>query len=264
MKRFVALVLALMLCLSLCACGAGAGSPEKAVEKAFAKYDNAQDMYKALGMDFEAGLKKGLMDELNGESLADLKDELLENWSEIFSRAVDGEDDMVSSLIGADKLDKYREKVANAASLEEFVDLFVEVYMLYIDTYLDEVRELNYFDSFTSESVVEKVDNICVRELEGKDYNERWYNSHKAVNLNQIVETLQREQCFVRLKKDARADSILFAGQLLSGMVFDVADIEAAYSVSFVITRSNAKTNNVDFDDGYYVLETSEGCFLYK
>ena len=60
------------------------------------------------------------------------------------------------------------------------------------------------------------------RRIEGKDYNERWYNSHKAVNLNQIVETLQREQCFVRLKKDARADSILFAGQLLSGMVFDV------------------------------------------
>ena len=56
----------------------------------------------------------------------------------------------------------------------------------------------------------------------GKQYNERWYNSHKAVNLNQIVETLRLEQCFVRLRKDARSDSILFAGRLLSGMAFDV------------------------------------------
>lgn len=58
--------------------------------------------------------------------------------------------------------------------------------------------------------------------IEGKEYNERWYNSSKAVNLNQIVVTLQQEKCFVRLRKDARIDSILFAGQVVSGMTFDV------------------------------------------
>ena len=234
MKRFVALVLALMLCLSLCACGAGAGSPEKAVEKAFAKYDNVQDMYKALGMDFEAGLKKDLMDEFRDESLMDLKEDFLEDWPEIFSDMLDGEGDMVASLIGADKLEEYREKIEGAASIEEFVDLFVEVYMLYYDTYLAEVRKLSFYDDFDDKTVVEKVDNIVIKELEGEEYNE-------------VLEDFAHDY--------TRADSVY---------LFDVSDIEAAYAVLFIITFSDGDTYAIDFDDGYYVLETSEGCFLYK
>lgn len=234
MKRFVALVLALMLCLSLCACGAGAGSPEKAVEKAFAKYDNTQDMYAALGIDKEASMKQQLMDMCKDYKLSDVKDAFLEDWPEAFSDTFYDDGDKISSLIGADKLDEYREKIANAESVEEVVDLIVELQILYYDTFYNEVREQSSFDSFTSESVVEKVDNICVRELEGKDYD------------------------------DVVADFAKDYAKVSKVYLFGVSDIEAVYSVSFVITETNGSTENVDFDDDYYVLETSEGCFLYE
>ncbi len=234
MKKFVALVLALMLCLSLCACGgSGASSPEKAVENAYAKYDNVKDMYEARGIDLEASLKQSLMDMAKGEKLKDIKDEFLDDWPDAFSWRFGDAGDKISSLIGADKLGEYRTDMANAASLEEFVDLFVELYVLYYDTYLGEVRELSYVDDFDDDITVEKVDQISVRELEGKDYNE----------------------AYAELAEDFADSGCVY--------LFELSDVEAIYSVAFVKTYSDSDTDSVDFDDGWYVIETSEGCFIF-
>ena len=235
MKKVVALVLALMLCLSLCACGgAGAGSPEKAVEKAYAKYDNAQDMYAARGIDKEESLKQDIMDDIKDDGLKAIKDELLEDWPDRFIDILGDEGDNVASLIGADKLGDYRTKIAEAASPEELADLYVELFLLFYDTYLDEVRELSYDDNPNSAITVDNVDNISVRELEGKDYNKVMKKLSERIADGRWV------------------------------YLFGVSDVEAIYSVAYVITYTDSETESVDFDDGYYVLETSEGCFLYK
>ncbi len=234
MKKFVALVLALMLCLSLCACGgSGAGSPEKAVENAYAKYDSVQDMFEARGIDFEASLKQSMMDMAKGIKLKDLKDEFLDDWPDSISDMLGDAGDRISSLIGADKLGEYRTDMANAASLEEFVDLYVELYVLYYDTYLGEVRELSFDDDPDDDIVLEKVDQISVRELEGKDYNE----------------------AYAELAEDFADGDYVY--------LYELGDVEAIYSVAFVKTYSDSDTYSVDFDDGWYVIETSEGCFIF-
>ena len=110
------------------------------------------------------------------------------------------------------------------------------------------VRNANDLSRCWAEYAFHAVSNGGAR-IQGKGYNERWYNSHKAVNLNQIVETLRSERCFVRLRKDACADSILFAGLPLSGMVFDVVtrldefgNVEANLTeVTFEATTRNEK-----------------------
>ena len=60
------------------------------------------------------------------------------------------------------------------------------------------------------------------RRLVGKDYNERWYHPHKAANFGRLEETLKKEHCFVRLRDNATNDSILFGGDTLAGLSFDV------------------------------------------
>ena len=60
------------------------------------------------------------------------------------------------------------------------------------------------------------------RRLVGKDYNERWYHPHKAANFGRLEETLKKEHCFVRLRDNAANDSILFWGDTLAGLSFDV------------------------------------------
>ena len=109
-------------------------------------------------------------------------------------------------------------------------------------------RNANDLSRCWAEYAFHAVSNGGARIL-GKGYNERWYNSHKAVNLNQIVETLRNERCFVRLRKDPCVDSILFAGLPLSGMAFDVVtrldefgNVEANLTeVTFEATARNEK-----------------------
>jgi len=57
----------------------------------------------------------------------------------------------------------------------------------------------------------------------GRNYNERWYNPHKARNLQYLEEALRDEHCFVRLSKvDCRYDSVMFAGRVYAGEAVQV------------------------------------------
>ena len=58
--------------------------------------------------------------------------------------------------------------------------------------------------------------------IQGKGYNERLYNPHKAANFNLIETTLRSERCYVRLDSDSRYDAIMFDGGVVLGLAFQV------------------------------------------
>lgn len=234
MKKFVALVLALMLCLSLCACGGtGASSPEEAVENAFAKYDNTEDMYTAIGVDYQEFLMRVVTIGLKDADLENLRELFLKDWPDIFTQRYDSEGDKLSSLIGFDKLGEYRAKIENAETREELAEIHSELVILYLDTYLEEIRAKGAYESCGDDSVIEKVDQISVNELTGSEY----------------------DSVYAALSADLNEDT--------NAYLYTLEDVEAIYSAEFVITFISGNTRDFGVDDGWYVVKTSEGYFVW-